>query len=202
MGGGAFPCWVPTSSPRVRSRRCLSLRAFVIVCRKEDCGAQPAPSLRGCTPTPGSTMEEGLGSWNQRWTTKPKIPLAKAGGCPGHQGLGRSLGGGKSVRREVRKTICGDARMTSAPHMHLHPALGRRWGNIRGVFLCSAKGGHRSGTADWKALVAPRCKAQRRMLPGILPSLASSCCLSHTVLSALAPTSPRPAEAAAEPGSA
>lgn len=75
--------------------------------------------------------------------------------------------------------------------MHFHPAMGRRWGSIRRVFLCSAKGGHAfRGGRDWKALVAPRCRAE----PGGECSQASSqarrqaAASAHAVLSA--PTSP------------
>lgn len=91
---GEHPAGPASASSRCAQQEPPSLPWFVIASRKEDCRGQPVPTPRGSTPTPGSAMEGELGSWESERDNspgKPKIALAKGGGCPGHQGLGRSL---------------------------------------------------------------------------------------------------------------
>lgn len=114
------------------------------------------------------------------WKTEDRPGVAKARGCPGHQGLGRSLGvemgRWKSVYRDQRKTIWG--RCPDNPYTSPHP-LGWRWESIRVLFICTGKG--RARVRGRQTLEGTCCAAHppkpgvKLLPPPRLPSPPGSC---------------------------
>lgn len=75
------------------------------------------------SPLPGGPHPlRELGSWESERDNspgKPKIALAKGGGCPGHQGLGRSLWSLEICLQGPKIDHLGRCRMTpTPPHTH------------------------------------------------------------------------------------
>lgn len=129
---------------------------------------------------------------------KSKIPLARGGGRLVHQGPSRSQERLEIYLQGRKKNHLGQCPDDPYSHPTSISSLLRSGDGETIVWCLFAQGGVArvlGDGRDWKALVAPRCKVQQRMLVGIPSSIASSCCLgpgcSHCPVSASPQETPR-----------
>ena len=129
---------------------------------------------------------------------KSKIPLVRGGGRLVHQGPSRSQERLDIFLQGRKKDHLGRCPDDPYSHPTSISSLLRSGDGETIVWCLFAQGGVARVLGDgrgWKALVAPRCKVQQRMLLGSPSSIASSCCLgpgcSHCPVSASPQETPR-----------